>query len=359
MQIRRIERMTVEAMQELAAQGDYFNISPTDQPSADQAEVITALMQPEFVGKCFPAWAYTITTSNNTAFDLVLTESIAISKSKKNGTISCKFFDLDNAVEEGSTCFMIQALGKFQQNNQLQYKDDSGKKIYKKIECVSGDENVLMDQETLNKKIADIYPKLKKITHCKARKSLSGIYGDNTSGVVLFPQRNIPGMDLFKQVMTSDLNVLDCLQIGVELFKALKHQFEIEKVIHRDIKPENIMVEREEDSWSVEIIDYDYSRDINEDDGLFPNTEKYAAPELIACQTYDESVDIYSAAKTLIFVCSFANVGDHDEFQKFLNDCLHNDRHQRPKIDECINRMEIMLHQHEINNSHVSALLTI
>ena len=121
--------------------------------------------------------------------------------------------------------------------------------------------------------------------------------------------------------------------------------------------------------------------DIAVDDDWYPCTPRYAAPELFykhklayakdyndellelyhelySDKSIDERVDIYSAAKSIEFIYEIAGLSN-DLLEQLLKDCTRFDRDLRPNIDDCISRMEEILHHCENANSQVCASLNI
>lgn len=72
-----------------------------------------------------------------------------------------------------------------------------------------------------------------------------------------------------------------------EIVSALSYLHSV-GIVHRDIKPKNILLDRE---GHVVIIDFGFSKKIHERSNTLCGTQKYLAPEMIACTGHDKGVD--------------------------------------------------------------------
>ena len=72
-----------------------------------------------------------------------------------------------------------------------------------------------------------------------------------------------------------------------EIVSALSYLHSV-GITHRDIKPKNILLDTE---GHVVIIDFGFSKRIQERTFTMCGTQKYMAPEMIACTGHDKAVD--------------------------------------------------------------------
>jgi serine/threonine protein kinase len=294
--------------------------------------ILSEIMCRKFAGRCYVAGKYVVTTDDDQEFIIELAQTIGI-KESKHEKISAKIFDFNEApVAQNTTTMMLAALGKtfFDEHGELHFKDDNKNKIYKKKEYKVDD---IPEYEAVKD-----YLKVIDIQHIDARKPLWGMYADN-SGLSLFPMRRIPGKNLLQLIIAQpDLTVADRFEISIAIFKALQEQVIQYGKIHRDIKPENMMAYQQDNHWVIEIIDYDYSTDMNNKDDSHPGTFEYAAPEMLAEQDYDHRVDIYSAAISVNDVWLGHEM--HNELRHLLTECASHQADLRPDVSKCISRLE-------------------
>ena len=66
-------------------------------------------------------------------------------------------------------------------------------------------------------------------------------------------------------------------------------------IIHRDIKPENIMLADSNDLTNIILIDFGFSREVDEKNmSTGVGTPLYRAPEIVANSHHDQSADVWS-----------------------------------------------------------------
>ncbi|WP_115702919.1 protein kinase domain-containing protein [Legionella sainthelensi] len=118
--------------------------------------------------------------------------------------------------------------------------------------------------------------------------------------------KRMPGKNL-EDIFSKLMDDPDCLtdnqkiQITYALLLALKNQVIDKGIIHRDIKPENIHVKLAE-PVEVNIFDYGLAKKAGEEDGLFPGSEIWAAPELFTGSPHDNKADIFSMGRVIAFL---------------------------------------------------------
>lgn len=88
-------------------------------------------------------------------------------------------------------------------------------------------------------------------------------------------------------------------------------------IVHRDIKPENIVYAHTGDDSPVKLVDFGFTRQKQTCEQLLTPcfTLPYAAPEVLACQGYDESCDMWSLGAVMYSMLSGKSAfktGSHD-----------------------------------------------
>ncbi len=110
-----------------------------------------------------------------------------------------------------------------------------------------------------------------------------------------------------------------------QLVDVIKYFSEV-GLIHRDLKPENVMIILNKETklvQKVKIIDFGFAVYKNALKGMDPK-EKYAgtpgfiAPEIVNCEEFDESVDIFSLGVILYFMLC----GTLPFFSSFLEEII-------------------------------------
>ncbi|ARM32916.1 protein kinase [Legionella longbeachae] len=118
--------------------------------------------------------------------------------------------------------------------------------------------------------------------------------------------KRMPGMELesiFIKLLDNPNYITESQRIKITyaLLLALKNQVIDKGIIHRDIKPENIHVQAAE-PVEVNIFDYGLAKKAGEDDGLFPGSEIWAAPEMFSGLPHDNKADIFSMGRVIAFL---------------------------------------------------------
>lgn len=136
--------------------------------------------------------------------------------------------------------------------------------------------------------------------------------------------------DLFEYVKSNSfLEEYEAALIMKQLVEVLKYFDEV-GLIHRDLKPENVMIIMNKEKsivQKVKIIDFGFAVYKNALKGMDPK-EKYAGtpgfipPEIVNCEDFDESVDIFSLGVILYFMLC----GSLPFFSSFLEEIIEQTR---------------------------------
>jgi len=100
-----------------------------------------------------------------------------------------------------------------------------------------------------------------------------------------------PGGDLYTLLRRYKLNSSAAIFYSSQMVLALQHLHSLQ-IIHRDVKPENILVDKH---GNLKLADFGLAKFLEkgENTNTICGTEPYLAPEMIACQPYSYSVDIW------------------------------------------------------------------
>ena len=135
------------------------------------------------------------------------------------------------------------------------------------------------------------------------------------------------GGELYHYVVKKKfLTEFQTVQIMAQLVSAIAY-LHSKGYVHRDIKPENVVMldanpDKEKD-YRIKLIDFGYSRHMNNRMVSFVGTLNYVAPEILKRTPYDESVDIWSLG-VIVFVLlqgylPFDLSGHNDDYSLYLD----------------------------------------
>eukprot|EP01130_Rhizamoeba_saxonica_P000001 TRINITY_DN0_c0_g1_i1.p1 TRINITY_DN0_c0_g1~~TRINITY_DN0_c0_g1_i1.p1 ORF type:complete len:296 (-),score=71.16 TRINITY_DN0_c0_g1_i1:44-931(-) len=120
------------------------------------------------------------------------------------------------------------------------------------------------------------------------------IFEDNDS--IYIVMELIEGCELFDRIVEKGFYTeRDAITIVKQLIEAIEY-LHARGIAHRDLKPENLLCEGTGDGEIVKICDFGLSKIVqNEEEFLSTSvgTPGYVAPEVLLCETYDISVDMW------------------------------------------------------------------
>ena len=129
-------------------------------------------------------------------------------------------------------------------------------------------------------------------------------------------------------------------------------------IIHRDIKPENLLLS---DNLILKITDFGISKIFEKVKDQKQTTlsaeNKYAAPEIIKTENYDEKVDIYSAGKTFNELYFIAENLDDKELNDITSIMMNENPNERPSAKEVYERLLKIYNEKYLKNTCMDSLM--
>ena len=129
-------------------------------------------------------------------------------------------------------------------------------------------------------------------------------------------------------------------------------------IIHRDIKPENLLLS---DNLILKITDFGISKIFEKVKDQKQTTlsaqNKYAAPEIIKTDNYDEKVDIYSAGKTFNELYLIAENLDDKELNDITSIMMNENPNERPSAKEVYERLLKIYNEKYLKNTCMDSLM--
>jgi len=163
-------------------------------------------------------------------------------------------------------------------------KEDGSKFAVKII-----DKTVIRDDIKLLRREIDI---MKQVNHKNILK-LHEIFEDATKVYIVMELVN--GSELFDRIVEkgfySEKNAMNIISQILEAVSYLHSK----GIAHRDLKPENLLCSGNDDNEIVKIADFGLSKVQSDEDLLSTScgTPGYVAPEVLLCECYNESVDMW------------------------------------------------------------------
>ena len=129
-------------------------------------------------------------------------------------------------------------------------------------------------------------------------------------------------------------------------------------IIHRDIKPMNLLLS---DNLILKITDFGISKIFEKVKDQTQTTlgaeNKYAAPEIIKTENYDEKVDIYSAGKTFNELYFIAENLDDKELNDITSIMMNENPNERPSAKEVYERLLKIYNEKYLKNTCMDSLM--
>jgi len=163
---------------------------------------------------------------------------------------------------------------------------------------------------------------MKKVEHPNILKLIE-IYEDNEN--VYIVMELVDGSELFDRIVDKGYySEKNTVHIVKQILHAVKYLHE-QGIAHRDLKPENLLCSGSGSHEVVKIADFGLSKVFSGDEDLRTScgTPGYVAPEVLMCESYDKSVDMWGIGIiTYILLAGyppFYAENDTDLFEKIMN----------------------------------------
>jgi len=133
---------------------------------------------------------------------------------------------------------------------------------------------------------------MKKVSHKNILK-LEEIFEDNEK--VYIVMELVKGSELFDRIVEKGFySERNAMHIVSQILDAVAYLHSMD-IAHRDLKPENLLCSGTGDNEIVKIADFGLSKIQSDEDKLHTScgTPGYVAPEVLLCETYNESVDMW------------------------------------------------------------------
>lgn len=133
----------------------------------------------------------------------------------------------------------------------------------------------------------------------------------------------VEGKSLIEHVIEKDiLTEEEARNIFVQLLIAVDHLHRKVNLLHRDLKCDNIMIDK---NMNIRLIDFGFSRSIDNLMMTPCGSTQYAAPEILQRQPYTKAVDIWSMGIILYAIVFGFLPFDSDNMNAMVNLILHLD----------------------------------
>lgn len=163
---------------------------------------------------------------------------------------------------------------------------------------------------------------MKKVDHENVLK-LHKIYEDKSK--VFIVMELVEGSELFDRIVDKGYySEKSAINIVQQILSAVSYLHEI-GIAHRDLKPENLLCKGNDENEIVKIADFGLSKIFNDEEELMTScgTPGYVAPEVLMCESYDKSVDMWGIGIiTYILLAGYPPFYAEDDtalFEKIMN----------------------------------------
>jgi calcium/calmodulin-dependent protein kinase I len=133
---------------------------------------------------------------------------------------------------------------------------------------------------------------MKKVDHTNILR-LKEIYEDGAK--VYIVMELVEGSELFDRIVDKGYySEKNAINIVNQILSAVEY-LHSQGIAHRDLKPENLLCSGSDESEIVKIADFGLSKIFNDEEELRTScgTPGYVAPEVLMCESYDKSVDMW------------------------------------------------------------------
>lgn len=181
------------------------------------------------------------------------------------------------------------------------------------------EKSMLQEDIKLLKREIDI---MKKVNHKNVLK-LHEIYEDESKVYIVMELVN--GSELFDRIVDKGYySEKNAANIVKQILSAVSYLHNI-GIAHRDLKPENLLCSGADETEVVKIADFGLSKIFNDEEELMTScgTPGYVAPEVLMCESYDKSVDMWGIGIiTYILLAGYPPFNAEEDsalFEKIMN----------------------------------------
>jgi len=117
----------------------------------------------------------------------------------------------------------------------------------------------------------------------------------------------VTGKELFDKIVErGQYSEADASHIVRQIVSAVEY-LHSQGIAHRDLKPENLLSAEVDGEESIKIADFGFSKNFGEEKLMTScGSPGYVAPEVLTCESYDKSVDLWSVGVIIyILLCGY------------------------------------------------------
>lgn len=117
----------------------------------------------------------------------------------------------------------------------------------------------------------------------------------------------VNGKELFEKIVEKgQYSEKDAAHIVKQIVSAVMYLHE-QGIAHRDLKPENLLSAGDEETETIKIADFGFSKNFGEEKLMTScGSPGYVAPEVLTCESYDKAVDMWSVGVIIyILLCGY------------------------------------------------------